>query len=113
MPLQFELLQIIVNPNISFLLLLIGLAGIGFEIFNPARVPGALGSVSLLLGLFGTAQLPVTIVGVVADPARRRPDRRRDPDPERGARAAGVVSLAAGGLLLYDTDGTASASARP
>ena len=106
MPLQFELLQIIVNPNISFLLLLIGLAGIGFEIFNPGTLlPGALGSVSLLLGLFGTAQLPVTIVGVLLILLAVALIVAETQIPSGALGAAGVVSLAAGGLLLYDTDG--------
>jgi membrane-bound serine protease (ClpP class) len=65
MPLRYQLLQIIVDPTIAFLLISVGLIGIGIEIFSPGLIgPGALGAVSLLLGLYGTAQLPVTLAGV-------------------------------------------------
>jgi len=65
MPLQYQLLQLIVDPTIAFLLITVGLIGLGIEIFSPGLiVPGALGAISLLLGLYGTAQLPVTFAGV-------------------------------------------------
>jgi membrane-bound serine protease (ClpP class) len=51
MPLQYELLQILVNPTIAYLLLLVGLVGIAIEIFSPGLfIPGTLGVVSFLLG---------------------------------------------------------------
>ena len=41
MPLQYELLQILVNPTIAYLLLLVGLVGIAIEVFSPGLiVPG-------------------------------------------------------------------------
>ena len=56
MPFSYELLQILVNPTIAFLLLLVGLVGIAIEIFSPGLIiPGALGAVSLLLGAYGSA----------------------------------------------------------
>ena len=60
-----ELLQIIINPNVAYLLLLVGLAGIGIELLTPGLfIPGALGVLALLLGIYGAAQLPVTAIGV-------------------------------------------------
>ena len=48
MPLQYELLQILVNPTVAYLLLLVGIVGIAIELFSPGLiVPGALGAVSL------------------------------------------------------------------
>ena len=35
MPLQYELLQIIVNPTVAYLLLLVGLVGLAIELFSP------------------------------------------------------------------------------
>ena len=65
MPLQYDLLEIIVNPTVSYLLLLVGLIGIAIEVFSPGLiVPGALGAISFLLGLYGSSQLPVTFAGV-------------------------------------------------
>jgi membrane-bound serine protease (ClpP class) len=106
MPLQFDLLQIIVNPNVSFLLLLIGLAGLGFEIFNPGTiVPGAIGGVSLLLGLYGTAQLPVELAGLLLLLLAVGLIVAETQLPTGGLLGgAGVLALAASGLLLYDTN---------
>jgi membrane-bound serine protease (ClpP class) len=105
MPLQYDLLQIIVNPNVAFLLLLIGFAGIGFEVFNPGTlVPGALGGIALLLGLYGTAQLPVTLVGVLLILLGVGLIVAETQIPSGVLGGAGVLALIAGGLLLYDTD---------
>ena len=41
MSLQYELLQLLVNPTIAYLLLLVGLVGIAIEIFSPGLIiPG-------------------------------------------------------------------------
>jgi membrane-bound serine protease (ClpP class) len=66
MPFQYDLLELLVNPTIAYLLLTAGFAGIVFEFFNPGMVaPGVLGAIALLLGFYGTAQLPVNAVGVL------------------------------------------------
>ncbi len=65
MPLSVPAAALIVDPTIAFLLITVGLIGLGIELFSPGLiVPGALGAISLLLGLYGTAQLPVTFAGV-------------------------------------------------
>ena len=108
MPVQFELLQIIVNPTVSFLLLTAGILGLVIEIFSPGLIlPGALGAVSFLLGLYGTSQLPVTfagiallILGVVLVIAEAH--------VSGGVLGAvGVVAIVLAGLLLYDTNNEA------
>ena len=105
-PLQFELLQLIVNPNISFLLILLGLAGLALEIFNPGTIiPGAGGAISLLLGLYGTAQVPVEIAGVLLLLLAVALIIAETQVPSGILGGAGVVALAASGLLLYDTSG--------
>jgi membrane-bound serine protease (ClpP class) len=66
MPFQYDLLELLVNPTIAYLLLTAGFAGIVFEFFSPGMVaPGVLGAIALLLGFYGTAQLPVNAVGVL------------------------------------------------
>ncbi len=66
MPFQYEVLQIIVNPNVAFLLILAGIVGLLVEIFSPGLiVPGATGLIALIVGLFASSQLPVTAAGVV------------------------------------------------
>jgi membrane-bound serine protease (ClpP class) len=106
MPFQFQLLQILVNPNMAFLLLLVGLAGIAFEVFNPGLIfPGALGVISLLLGLYGTAQLPVAAAGIVLLALGIGMIVGETQLPTSGILGGvGVIALALGGLLLFDTD---------
>jgi membrane-bound serine protease (ClpP class) len=66
MPFQYDLLEIIVNPTVAYLLLTLGFLGLVFEFFSPGIVaPGVLGAIALLLGFYGTAQLPVNAVGVL------------------------------------------------
>ncbi len=44
MPLQYQLLEILVNPTVAYLLILLGLVGIGIELFSPGLiVPGTIG----------------------------------------------------------------------
>jgi len=106
MPFQFQLLQILVNPNMAFLLLLVGLAGVAFEIFNPGLIfPGALGVVAFLLGLYGTAQLPVTAAGVVLLVLGIGLIIAEAHLPTSGVLGGvGIIGLALGGLLLFDID---------
>ena len=66
MPFQYDLLELLVNPTIAYLLLTAGFLGIAFELLSPGMVaPGVLGGIALLLGFYGTAQLPVNAVGVL------------------------------------------------
>lgn len=61
-----KLLSVIAHPNIAFLLFLAGIAGIGFELTHPgAIVPGVVGGLSLLLGLFALSVLPINYVGIL------------------------------------------------
>lgn len=113
-PLRYEVLQALVDPNIAFLLLLIGLIGITLEILSPgAIVPGVLGSVALVLGLIGALQLPVAAAGlallvlafvlIVAEAHL----------PTGGLLGVlGIAALIAGGLLLFD-DGDGGEAVSP
>ncbi|MDX6652242.1 MAG: hypothetical protein QOJ38_1023 [Solirubrobacterales bacterium] len=109
MPLQYDLLELLVNPTVAFLLLSLGALGLVFELFNPGAIaPGALGGVSLLLGLYGTAQLPVTVAGVALLAlaiALMLAEAHLATHGILGA--AGVGALIASGLLLFDTHSSA------
>lgn len=65
MPWHLRVLQFVADPNLVFLLLLLGIAGLAFEIFHPgALVPGILGAISLLLAVAGLSVLPFTWIGL-------------------------------------------------
>ncbi|MGZ4202114.1 MAG: NfeD family protein [Thermoleophilaceae bacterium] len=105
MPFQYDLLELLVNPTIAYLLLTAGFAGIAFEFFSPGMVaPGVLGALALILGLFGTAQLPVNAAGVVLFIAAMALFIL---ELKVGGHAVfavgGVIALIASGLLLFNT----------
>ncbi|MET0751278.1 MAG: nodulation protein NfeD [Solirubrobacterales bacterium] len=106
MSFQYEVLQLLVNPTVAYLLLLVGLVGIAIEIFNPGLIiPGTLGAVSFLLGAYGSAQLPVTAVGIallVIGVGLIIAEAHLDTHGIVGV--IGVGALAASGLLLFNTD---------
>jgi membrane-bound serine protease (ClpP class) len=60
-----RLLAIITNPNIVYILLLLGIYGLFFELANPGYVlPGVVGAISLLLALYALNVLPVNYAGL-------------------------------------------------
>ncbi len=60
-----DLLDVIANPNIAFLLLSLGSLALFIEIINPGHIfPGVFGVISLLLGFFALSVLPFNWVGV-------------------------------------------------
>jgi membrane-bound serine protease (ClpP class) len=107
MPLRYELMQILVNPNIAFLLLLVGMIGIALEAAAPGAIlPGLLGGIALVLGLIGTLQLPVAAIGVVLLVLAVALFGAEAHFATGGfVGVAGIAALIAGGLLLFQSDG--------
>jgi len=61
-----EVLNTLSNPNIAYMLLMLGILGIFFEISQPGVIlPGAIGAIALLLALFAFQTLPVNYAGVL------------------------------------------------
>ncbi len=61
-----RLLDKIADPNIAYILLLIGIYGLFFELWNPGTIfPGVVGALSLVLAFFAMQVLPVNWAGVL------------------------------------------------
>jgi len=61
-----RLLMAIAHPTIAYLLLIVGILGLTFELTHPGFIaPGIVGGVSLLLALYALSVLPVSYVGLL------------------------------------------------
>jgi membrane-bound serine protease (ClpP class) len=59
-------LKTISNPNIAYILMMIGLAGLYFELSHPGAIfPGVVGAISLILAFFSFQTLPVNYAGLL------------------------------------------------
>ncbi len=64
--LRTKILKTISDPNIAYILLMIGLAGLYFEFTNPGAIfPGVLGGIALILAFFSLQTLPVNSAGIL------------------------------------------------
>lgn len=101
-----RLLSVITDPNVALLLMIVGIYGLIFEFLTPGTVlPGTIGGISLLLGLYALAVLPVSYAGIgliilgvgllIAEAHA----------PSFGALGlGGGVALVLGAAILFDTD---------
>ncbi|MGH8712472.1 MAG: NfeD family protein [Casimicrobiaceae bacterium] len=99
-------LAIITDPSVALMLLMAGVYGLFFEFWNPGlALPGVLGAICLLLGLFALQMLPVNYAGlglvllgiafIVAETFL----------PTYGSLGVGgIVAFAIGAVMLIDTD---------
>ncbi len=64
--LRHRILKYIADPNMAFILMMIGLAGIYFELAHPGVVlPGVIGALCLLLAFFAFQTLPINFIGIL------------------------------------------------
>jgi membrane-bound serine protease (ClpP class) len=64
--LRDKVLKTVSNPNIAYLLMLIGLAGLYFELSHPGTIfPGVVGGISLILAFYAFQTLSVNYAGVL------------------------------------------------
>jgi membrane-bound serine protease (ClpP class) len=60
-----RLLDTLSDPNIAYVLMLLGIYGLLFELYNPGAVlPGVVGGISLILALYSLHTLPINYAGL-------------------------------------------------
>ncbi len=103
MPLARQLLQLLANPNLAFILLSLGTLAILYEIANPGLgLGGVVGVVSIVFALFAMAVLPVNWAGVALLVLAMAMFVAELFAPGIGVGAAGgTAALVLGGLFLF------------
>ena len=102
-------LDLLIDPNIIALMLSLGLVGILVELWNPGLIlPGTVGAISLLVGLYGLQVLPVSVAGVLLLLVAAGLFVAEAFVVSHGALAlAGAVTFVIGSLMLFDPAGDA------
>lgn len=105
MRLKDRVLNVIADPNVSYLLFMAGLLGLYVEITHPGAVlPGVVGGISLLLALAAFQALPVNSTGILLMLFAAALIVAEAFVPSFGVLGVGgVVAFALGSLLLFDT----------
>ena len=101
-----RLLAVIADPNIAYILMLLGIYGLFFELWNPGYVlPGVIGGICLLLALYAFQVLPISYAGlglILLGIAFMVGEAFM---PSFGALGiGGLVAFVIGSIILFDTD---------
>jgi membrane-bound serine protease (ClpP class) len=65
MPFKYRFLSYLSDPNVAYLLMMLGMYGILFEIYSPGAIfPGVVGGISIILALYAFQTIPISFAGV-------------------------------------------------
>lgn len=101
-----ELLGVITDPNVAYILMIVGIYGIMFEFYNPGLiVPGTVGAISLLLALYAFNVLPINYVGLALILLGTALMVAEAFVPSFGALGiGGIAAFVVGSVMLMDAD---------
>jgi membrane-bound serine protease (ClpP class) len=110
-----RLLAVITDPNVAYVLMLIGIYGLFFEFANPGYVlPGVAGAISLVLALYAFQILPVNYAGLALLALGIMFMLAEVFVPSFGALGiGGVIAFVIGSIILFDKEGTGYAVSLP
>ena len=105
--LRTKILKTISDPNIAYILMMIGLAGLYFELSHPGAIfPGVVGGIALILAFFSFQTLPVNYAGILLIILSIVFFIMEMKIASYGLLStAGVVSLLLGSLMLFEGEG--------
>lgn len=103
---RLELLSILTNPNVAFILMLVGIYGIIFELSSPGAIfPGVIGAIALVSALYALNVLPVNWAGLALVLLGVAFMAAEAFVPSFGVLGiGGLVAFAFGAAILFDTD---------
>ena len=98
-----RLLAVIADPNVAYILMLLGFYGLLFELQNPGAVlPGVVGGISLILAFLALSTLPVNYAGIALILLAIAFFVAEIKVASHGTLAAGgVISLVLGSIILF------------
>jgi len=101
-----QLLSVITNPNIAYILMLVGIYGLIFEFSNPgAIVPGTVGAICLFLALYSFQLLPINYAGMGLILLGIALMVGEAYEPSFGILGiGGVIAFVIGSIILIDTE---------
>jgi membrane-bound serine protease (ClpP class) len=101
--LRQKLLAVLVDPNVAYILMLLGFYGLLFELQNPGSVlPGVVGGIALILAFLALSTLPVNYAGIALIVLAIAFFVAEIKVTSHGVLAAGgVISLVLGSLILF------------
>ena len=99
-----RVLNVITDPNVAYILMMLGMLGLFFELSNPGVVlPGVIGGISLILAFFAFQSLPISYAGVLLILFGIVLLIAEIKIVSHGVLAlGGIVSMALGTLMLFD-----------
>jgi membrane-bound serine protease (ClpP class) len=102
-----RLLGILTDPNVAYVLMMLGTLGLLAELYNPGAIfPGVLGAISLILAFFAFQSLPINYAGLLLILLGLGLLIAEVKIVSHGILAAGgVVAMALGSLMLFDAPG--------
>ena len=103
-----KVLKIISDPNVAYILMMIGLAGLYFELSHPGAVlPGVVGGISIILAFFAFQTIPVNYAGFLLIILAIVFFIMEMKIASYGLLSiAGITSLLLGSLMLFESNGT-------
>jgi membrane-bound serine protease (ClpP class) len=99
-----RVLNVITDPNVAYVLMMLGMLGLFFELSNPGVVlPGVIGGISLILAFFAFQSLPINFAGLLLILFGIVLLIAEIKVVSHGVLAVGgIVSMALGSLMLFD-----------
>jgi membrane-bound serine protease (ClpP class) len=100
-----RILRTISDPNIAYVLMMLGMMGVFFELIHPGGIfPGVIGGISLVLAFFALSTLPVNYAGILLILLSIIFFIAEVKVISHGLlTVAGIVSLTLGSLMLFKT----------